>query len=75
MILATGWAWEYIDELDLPRVEALYRGFKKHPPMHWCAAAFVKFKPRAAARGRSGRAGGSKPAELFASFGGQILDE
>ncbi|CAJ2997327.1 Uncharacterised protein [Burkholderia pseudomallei] len=74
MILATGWAWEYIDELDLPRVEALYRGFKKHPPIHWCAAAFVKFKPRAAAAAAPA-AGGPKPAELFASFGGQILDE
>ncbi|MBF3650519.1 hypothetical protein [Burkholderia pseudomallei] len=74
MILATGWAWEYIDELDLPRVEALYRGFKKHPPMHWCAAAFVKFKPQAGAATASSD-GGAKPSEMFASMGGRLLDE
>ncbi|KWI90198.1 hypothetical protein WM08_15190 [Burkholderia ubonensis] len=65
---------EYIDELDLPRVEALYRGFRKHPPLHWCAAAFVKFEPRAGTPAEPAD-GGGKPSEMFASLGGRLLDE
>jgi hypothetical protein len=71
---AFGWTWEYVDELDFPRVQAIYRGLAKHPPVHWCAAAFVKFKPQAtSASGNAGSA--AKPSETFAAFGGRLLDE
>ncbi|HHT8992762.1 TPA: hypothetical protein ACT5B2_003806 [Burkholderia cenocepacia] len=46
----------------------------KHPPVHWCAAAFVKFEPRASTAAAP-VAGGPKPSEMFASFAGHILDE
>ncbi|PFH29147.1 hypothetical protein BX604_2919 [Burkholderia sp. JKS000303] len=42
--------------------------------MHWCAAAFVKFEPSGDPAAAPAD-GGPKPSEMFASFGGQILDE
>ncbi|WP_458364548.1 hypothetical protein [Burkholderia pseudomallei] len=46
----------------------------KHPPVHWCAAAFVKFEPRASSAAAPVE-GGLKPSEMFASFAGHLLDE
>ncbi|WP_155633919.1 hypothetical protein [Burkholderia cepacia] len=46
----------------------------KHPPVHWCAAAFVKFEPRATSAAPAA-AGGPKPSDMFASLGGRLLDE
>ncbi|TDV04689.1 hypothetical protein [Paraburkholderia caballeronis] len=70
---AFGWTWEYVDELDLPRVDAIYRGFSRKPPVHWIAAAFVRFKPRPVSE--DGPVAGPKPSETFTSFGGRLLDE
>lgn len=71
---AFGWTWEYVDEhMNLPRVESIYRGFGKKPPIHWIGAAFVKFTPRSSSE--SGSAAGPKPSDMFAAMGGRLLDE
>jgi hypothetical protein len=71
---AFGWTWEYVDELDLPRVHEIYRGFSKRPPVHWIAASFVKFKPVTTSAEGQAQAAGPKPSDMFASFGKQLLD-
>lgn len=74
-MMAFGWTWEYVDELDLPRVHDLYDGLSRKPPVHWCAAAFVKFKPAPGAdSSAAGTAPGVKPSDLFSSMGGRMLD-
>lgn len=75
-MMAFGWTWEYVDELDLVKVNSIYRGLSKKPPVHWCAAAFVKFKPAQGSAGKEagGPAPASKPSDVFASMGGRMLD-
>jgi hypothetical protein len=36
--------WEQIDQLTLPRVEALTAYWQRHPPAHILLAAYVGFK-------------------------------
>jgi hypothetical protein len=73
-MMAFGWTIEYVDELDLVQVSSLYKGLSKKPPVHWCAAAFVKFKPAPGSEAAAGTAPGAKPSDLFSSMGGRMLD-
>lgn len=44
-----GLGWEYFaDNFDLPRLEALTRYQKQHPPLHMVVAAFAGHKPESA---------------------------
>lgn len=43
---ATGWTWEYIGEcLTLPRLAALQKHWRVHPPVHIMVALFAGYKP------------------------------
>lgn len=42
----TGWTWDEVGRLTLPRYRALYRRFKDHPPVHWMVAAYLGIKPK-----------------------------
>ena len=47
MIAGTSWTWDYVEEqLDIPRLVALNRHWRKHPPTHLLMQAFVGHKPR-----------------------------
>jgi hypothetical protein len=47
---STGWTWDYVAEnVDLPRLEALNRYWKGHPPVHVMVAAYFGIKPEAEA--------------------------
>lgn len=35
LIGATGWTWDTIDRLTLPRVQVLFAHWLRHPPMAW----------------------------------------
>lgn len=40
--IATGWTWEYIGrQLTLPRLFAMYRIWRKYPPVNVTAALFA----------------------------------
>jgi len=39
VIAATGWTWEEVGRLTLPRLRALYRHWRRHPPVHLLLAA------------------------------------
>jgi hypothetical protein len=42
----TGWAWDEIeDTLTFVRLGALREQWRKHPPVHMLAAAFMGYKP------------------------------
>jgi hypothetical protein len=41
LIACTGWTWEIIDGLDLPRVEAMMKYYVDHPPLHLMVAAYL----------------------------------
>lgn len=72
---AFGWTWEYVDELDLPRVQSIYAGLRQRPPIHWIGAAFVKFEPVKTGGGESGgSAAGQPPSAMFDAMAGRLLD-
>jgi hypothetical protein len=41
----TGWTWDEVGRLTLPRLRAIYRHFRQQPPAHWLLAAWVGYKP------------------------------
>jgi hypothetical protein len=43
---STGWTWEQVEQqLDLHRLAALKRQWRRHPPVHHLVAAFLGHKP------------------------------
>lgn len=44
-----GWSWEYVDEeMTLPRLYAIWKQWKRSPPMHVMIAAYLgHLKPEA----------------------------
>ena len=49
IIAATGWNWDQIDALTMPRYRALLRYWLTYPPAHLLLRALVGFKPPGAA--------------------------
>jgi hypothetical protein len=47
IIAATGWNWDQVDALTIPRYRALQRYWHDYPPAHLLLRALVGFKPRA----------------------------
>ena len=46
--MVTGWTWEYVGEhMTLPRLAALERYMKRHPPVNFLLASFLGHKPQA----------------------------
>lgn len=41
----TGWDFDQVGRLTLPRYRALYAHFRRQPPVHWLLAAFIGWKP------------------------------
>jgi len=39
-----GWTWEQVDQLTIPRLNALTAYWQRHPPMHILLAAYVGYK-------------------------------
>jgi hypothetical protein len=72
-MMGIGYTWEQVDDFDLPRVYAVYRGWRRHPPTHWLMASYVGYKPPPSAE-PGAAAAGPKPQELFSSLGNQLLD-
>lgn len=42
------------EHVDLPRLEALEREWKRHPPVHHLVAAYLGYKPPASAGAKQG---------------------
>ncbi len=43
----TGWSWDtVVNELDLPRLQALNSYWDSHPPVHILVAAYMGIKPK-----------------------------
>ena len=64
----TGWTWdEALDSLTLPRLAALQAEWRANPPVHWLAAAALKYRAPEAIEER-----GRRPslAEMKAVFAG-----
>jgi hypothetical protein len=48
--LSAGWTWDYtLETLTMTRLSALYRHWRRHPPIHKTAAAFCGYQPPEAA--------------------------
>jgi hypothetical protein len=46
---STGWTWDYVlSEMTLPRLAALARHWKKYPPVHILASAYLGLRKPAA---------------------------
>lgn len=56
IIAATGWDWDQVDALTMPRYRALLRYWQTYPPAHLLLRALVGFKPPGAERSGSGTA-------------------
>lgn len=45
VVSAIGWTWdEALDNLTLPRLIALRKEWRRHPPVHWLVASALKYK-------------------------------
>lgn len=44
MISCTGWTWEQVGRLTLPRLRALYAHWRHHPPTHRLVAAYLGYE-------------------------------
>ena len=44
MIANTGWTWEEVGRLTMPRLKALNRYWVKHPPVHMLVAAYLGYE-------------------------------
>lgn len=43
--MATGWTWDEIEtQMTLPRLKALGRAWRRHPPSHLLLAAWLGYK-------------------------------
>jgi hypothetical protein len=49
-MVCMGWTWEQVDQLTLPRLNALTAYWQRHPPTHILLAAHVGYKPPAKAQ-------------------------
>jgi hypothetical protein len=45
VVSATGWNWDQVDTLTIPRYRALARYWERFPPAHLLLRALVGFKP------------------------------
>jgi hypothetical protein len=70
LCLATGWTWAEVEqEMTLPRLEALGRAWRRHPPAHHLLAAYLGYRaPGEGAAGASSTSGDL--AELVTLAGG-----
>lgn len=67
--MATGWTWDEVEtQMTLPRLKALGRAWRRHPPSHLLLAAWLGYKAPAGPRGREGEPRGDL-AELAAFIG------
>lgn len=48
IVSATGWSWDQVDALTIPRYRALRRYWEEYPPVHLLLRALVGFQPRKA---------------------------
>lgn len=47
MCARTGWTWAYVwEEMDVDRIEALEKYWKREPPVDLLVAQFLGFKPK-----------------------------
>ena len=46
LIACTGWTWDIIDGLDMPRVEAMMKYYSDHPPLHLMVATYLGIEPK-----------------------------
>ena len=44
VITCTGWTWEQAGRLTMPRLQALNRYWRQHPPVHLLVAAYLDYK-------------------------------
>jgi len=42
---STGYTWDEVGKLTIPRLKALMRYWAKHPPVHILVAAYMGYKP------------------------------
>ena len=77
LISQTGWTWEYIDaHMDIPRLLAMNRHWRQHPPLQAMVQAYLGIKPPTDTP-RTTPAQGNSPADLeqfmqmFAAAGGR----
>lgn len=45
IIASTGWDWDQVDALTIPRYRALKRYWRDYPPVHLLLRAALGFKP------------------------------
>lgn len=41
VVACTGWTWDEVDRLTLPRYRELERYWRAHPPLHLMVAAYL----------------------------------
>jgi hypothetical protein len=46
VVSATGWSWDQVDALTIPRYRALARYWERFPPVHLLLRALVGYQPR-----------------------------
>jgi len=46
IVSATGWSWDQVDVLTIPRYRALRRHWEEYPPAHLLLRALAGFQPR-----------------------------
>ena len=56
MCANTGYTWDEVGRLTIPRLRALMRYWEQHPPVHLLVAAYLGFKPSGAPTSREAAA-------------------
>lgn len=44
---STGWTWEQVGRLTIPRLRALRAEWRQRPPVHWLVASYLGHEPSA----------------------------
>ena len=45
IVAATGWSWDQVDALTIPRYRAMQRHWRDYPPAHLLLRALVGYRP------------------------------
>lgn len=68
VVSATGWSWDRVDTLTIPRYRALARYWERFPPAHLLLRALVGYKPRQGARAVAPFASAPSPFDALAAM-------
>lgn len=71
--MSTGWTWDYVDEqMTFPRLEALNKYWRQHPPVHILVAGYIGYKAPAPIEENNNQGDMDEFIALFQNMGGTV---